>query len=253
MNELFIGGGGFDGFKFLGVLEYIHKNELLDLKTIYGCSIGAYISVMYALFRNPTRILEYMLSLDPKEIARIDIRNITKTYSILDSGVLDALLEGLELADETTLQDFYKKTDIHVNIYVTNVDRNEYQILNDTLTPNIKLKDAIKASMSIPFLFPPVIINDETYIDGCCKNLYGSPPNEHYILGYSIIGKIVKGSHYANLLHTLINNKEPEGSFIIRCNKTDNFSKYADMNNINRLELIEMYSQGVVEAREQLL
>ena len=253
MNELFIGGGGFDGFTFLGALEYIHKNELLDLKTIYGCSIGAYISVMYSLFRNPTQILDFMLSLDPKEIAKIDIRNITKTYSILDSTVLDALLEGLELSDETTIYDVYKKTDVHINIYVTNVDKNEYQILSDTLTPDIKIKDALKASMSIPFLFPPVTINDETYIDGCCKNLYGSPPNDHYILGYSIIGKIKKGPHYVNLLRTLINNKEPRGSFIIRCDKTNNFSKYADMGNINRLELIEMYSQGVVEAKEQLL
>jgi len=41
MNELFIGGGGFDGFTFLGSLEYIHKNNLLDLKRFYGCSIGS--------------------------------------------------------------------------------------------------------------------------------------------------------------------------------------------------------------------
>ena len=41
MNDLFIGGGGYSGFHFIGALEYIHQKKLLDLKNFYGTSIGA--------------------------------------------------------------------------------------------------------------------------------------------------------------------------------------------------------------------
>ena len=95
MNELFIGGGGFDGFTFLGALEYIHKNNLLDLKRFYGCSIGSLLGLMYISGKTPTEILNYLLLIDSKEIIRLDIRNISITNSIFDSSALDTLINAL--------------------------------------------------------------------------------------------------------------------------------------------------------------
>lgn len=253
MNELFIGGGGFDGFTFLGALEYIHKNELLDLKNFYGCSIGSLIGIMYISGKCPTDILDYLLSIDAKEIVKIDIRNISTNCSILDSTVLESLLKGIPYSKETTLSEAYKISGVHINIFVTNVDKNEYQNLNDIDNPEINLMDAVKASMSIPFLFPPVVINNQTYVDGCCKNLYGSPPDDRYILGYCIIGKYFENQgHVTNLLQSMIKLKEPRGTFIIRCKKDNNFSKYINMTEINKIELIQMYSKGAIFAKDQL-
>jgi len=253
MNELFIGGGGFDGFTFLGALEYIHKNNLLDLKRFYGCSIGSLLGLMYISGKTPTEILNYLLLIDAKEIMKIDIQNISTNNSIFDSSALDTLINGIDYPSETTLGDVYEKSGVNVNIFVTNVTSNEYQNLNSIDNPDINLKDAIKASMSIPFLFPPVIINNNTYIDGCCKNFYGSPPDDRYILGYSIVGKFLKeSSHLINVLTSIINLKEPRGCFIIRCDKKDNNSKYFNTDSIDKLELIQMYSNGVKFAKDQL-
>lgn len=252
MNELFIGGGGFDGFTFLGALEYIHKNNLLDLKRFYGCSIGSLLGLMYISGKTPTEILNYLLLIDAKEIIKIDVRNISTNNSIFDSYALDTLINGIDYPSETTLGEVYEKSGVHVNIFVTNVTLNEYQNLNSIDNPDIQLNDAIKASMSIPFLFPPIIINNNTYIDGCCKNFYGSPPDDKYILGYSIIGKHCSNGYFSNILNTLINLKEPRGCFIIRCDKKDNNSKYFNINSIDKLEFIQMYSDGVKFARDQL-
>ncbi len=252
MNELFIGGGGFDGFTFLGALEYIHKNNLLDLKRFYGCSIGSLLGLMYISGKTPTEILDYLLSIDAKEIIKIDIKNISLNNSILDSSILDVLVKGIDYSDEITLGEVYNKTGIHINISVTNVTLNDYQNLNSFDNPKIKLMDAIKASMSIPFLFPPVIIDNNTYIDGCCKNIYGSPPDDKYILGYCIIGKTVNINHVNNVINSMINFKEPQGCFIIKCDKKNNISKYLNMDKIDKLELIQMYESGVNYAKNQL-
>mgnify|MGYP000850490461 CR=1 FL=1 len=253
MNELFIGGGGFDGFTFLGSLEYIHKNNLLDLKRFYGCSIGSLLGLMYISGKTPTEILNYLLLIDAKEIIKIDIRNITTYNSIFDSSALDTLINGIDYPSETTLGDVYEKSGVHVNIFVTNITSNQYQNLNSVDNSDVQLKDAIKASMSIPFLFPPVIINNNTYIDGCFKNFYGAPPDDRYILGYSIIGKFLnESSHFNNVLASIINLKEPRGCFIIKCDKKDNNSKYFNTDSIDKLELIQMYSDGVKFAKDQL-
>lgn len=252
MNELLIGGGGFDGFTFLGALEYIHKNELLDLKNLYGCSIGAFIGIMYISGKSPTEILDFLIKLDPKEIVKLDVHNIQNNYAIFDSSILESIIKGIEYPDETTLIDVYNITGIHVNIFVTNVSKNTYENLNDTDNPNINLKDAIRASMSIPLLFPPVIINEEKYIDGCCKNIYGSHPEDKYILGYTIIGKQSSHSHFSGVICSMINNKEPRGTFVINCDKNDNLDKYLNMTNPNKLEFLEMYSNGVKHAKDQL-
>ena len=253
MNDLFIGGGGFDGFTFLGALEYIHANDLLDIKNFYGCSIGSFIGLMYISGKTPTDILEFMLNIDPKEIVKMDIRNMTLSNSILDSNVLDTLINGLEYSEDTTLSDVYNKTKVNINIFVTNLSKNKYQNLNNIDNPDIRIKDALKASMSIPFLFPPVIINNDTYIDGCCKNIYGSPPDNRYILGYCIIGKhSCSQNYFSNILHSMINTDEPIGTFIIRCEKFSNLDMYLNMTNINKLELLNMYSYGVLFAKDQL-
>jgi predicted acylesterase/phospholipase RssA len=47
MNDLFIGGGGFRGVMFIGVLEYLHEKKLLDIKNFYGTSIGSLIGILY--------------------------------------------------------------------------------------------------------------------------------------------------------------------------------------------------------------
>ena len=47
MNDLFIGGGGYGGVMFVGVLEYLHVNKLLDIKNFYGTSIGSLLGIFY--------------------------------------------------------------------------------------------------------------------------------------------------------------------------------------------------------------
>jgi len=252
MNDLLIGGGGFDGFTFLGALEYIHKNNLLDLKNFYGCSIGSLIGIMYISGKSPTEILEFFIKIDPKEILKLDINNISKNNSLFDSYTLDVIIAGIDYPDETTLIDIYKDSGVHVNIFVTNVTKNEYQNLNDIDNPDIKLKDALKASMSIPLLFPPVEINKEKYIDGCCKNIYGSHPNDKYILGYCIIGQEDSVEYFNSVILSMINSKKPRGTFIITCKKLSSIANYTDVSTINKLEFLNYYCRGIEFAKDQL-
>jgi hypothetical protein len=65
MNDLFIGGGGFSGVMFVGILEYLHENQLLDIKNFYGTSIGSLIGVLWSGNINNYRAVATVVDTDP--------------------------------------------------------------------------------------------------------------------------------------------------------------------------------------------
>jgi len=253
MNDLFIGGGGIDGISFVGALEYIHQNKLLDLKRFYGCSIGSLIGVLYISGLSPTRILSCIINLDLSRFIKYDFSNIKNNNSLLDSGALITLIDSLDEHEDISIKQFSDKYDVDVNIYATNISTNEYTTFNKHFFPDIRLKDAIMASMSVPFIFPPVKIGDEYYIDGCVKNIIGSPPKEICILGYSIILTNVTKTYMGTVIKSMLKDEFPNSLYIIEC---DSDNAAADILNVtSKLTpgyILDLYKTGINCARKQL-
>ena len=256
MNDLFIGGGGYSGIIFVGALEYIHEKKLLDLKNLYGCSIGSLIGTLFASGINPKQILSLFLEIDLNEVVKYNISNIGSNNCLIDDSFLETLMKELWKIhpENITLSEFSFKTDVNINIYTTNITTNKYVNLNNKDYPEIRLKDAIKASMSIPFLFQPVMISNELYIDGCCKNICGSPPDDVYIYGYCIYlnSNVQPDKYFSNVLYSIINSVKPRGTFLIEClNETDH-SVYLNLSSLNQKIVLEMYKKGINYAKQIL-
>ena len=260
MEDLFIGGGGYSGIMFIGVLEYLHENNLLDLKNFYGCSIGSLIGILYLTGYTPKEILSKFMELNLKEIVKYDFNNI---YNLSKNHIIDDLfLETLinyvfdlnknYIYPNITLLEFSKKTKVNINIHVTKLDTNEYINFNNRDYPDIKLKDAIKASMSIPFIFKSVKIDASEYIDGCCKNVYGSPKEDIYVCGYSIIVNFSGDSYMNRVFKTLLNYSRPRSTFIIECTSELNPGVYLNLDKLETNLVIELYKKGILFAKEQL-
>ena len=260
MEDLFIGGGGYSGIMFIGVLEYLHENNLLDLKNFYGCSIGSLIGILYLTGYTPKEILSKFMELNLMEIVKYDFNNI---YNLSKNHIIDDLfLETLinyvfdlnknHIYPNITLLEFSKKTKVNINIHVTKLDTNEYINFNNRDYPDIKLKDAIKASMSIPFIFKSVKIGASEYIDGCCKNVYGSPKEDIYVCGYSIIVNFSGDSYMNRVFKTLLNYSRPRSTFIIECTSELNPGVYLNLDKLETNLVIELYKKGILFAKEQL-
>ena len=164
MNDLFIGSGGFTGIKFIGALEYLHTNKMLDLKNFYGCSIGSLIGILYISGYKPIDILEMFNDFDLKSLTSFDLNNVKKNY-IIDNKLLDSLLKPLldKYEKQITLKDFSVKTGVNINIICTDITNMKCINFNNVSNPDIKLTDAIKASMTVPFIFEPVKIGNTEY------------------------------------------------------------------------------------------
>lgn len=254
MNDLLIGSGGYNGIRFIGALEYLHENELLDLKRFYGCSIGSIIGIYYILGFKPKDILNVFINLNIFEVVKYDVKNITKNKSILDHSVIERLFEKLWdiIPQDITIEQFVEKTGVDINIHITNITSNVYESFNIRTRPTIKLKDALKASMSIPFIFPSVIIDTEEFVDGGCKNLLGTPPNDDFICGYSIITIGEDPGYLIKVLRSVCNINPPRSVFTIKCFNRDSGSKYLNLNKQDKLLILDMYQSGIDAAIKEL-
>jgi hypothetical protein len=254
MNDLCIGGGGIDGLMFIGALEYLHENNLLDLKRFYGCSIGSLIGILYISGILPKKILAIVMEIDKSELIKYDFSNIKTNNSILNNDVLESLISNLENYNEITIGDFVKKYGVDINIYATNLTTLEYTNLNKEDYPEIKLKDALMASMSIPFIFPPVIIKDCQYIDGCITNILGSPPSDIFVKGYSIILKSGAKQYIGKVIEAMVGGEPPNSLYTILCD--GNLGGGVDVLNAQNLlthsNIFEMYKSGINCSRNQL-
>jgi hypothetical protein len=253
MNDLFIGGGGFSGIAYIGILEYLHENKLLEIKNFYGTSIGSLIGVLYISGIKPKDIIKKMINIDFSQVFEYNISNIIN-YHFLEENCLDNFLNvSLDsLEKDITIKQFSEQFNVNINIFVTKLNTGEYINFNTIEYPDIKIKDAIKASMCVPFLFKPVIINEEEYVDGCCKNIYGSPKEEIFIDGYSIISAFGdKPNFIYKVIRSIFNTKKPNCKNIIECILDSNSAKkYTSFNKVEEYEILELYKKGLYIAKE---
>lgn len=253
MNDLLIGSGGYNGIRFLGALEYIHENNLLDLKKFYGCSIGSIIGIYYILGFKPKDILSMFINMNILDVVKYDINNIPKNNSILDHSIMEKLFEKLweKIEEDITIEEFVNKTGVDINIHITNITKNKYESFNIRTRPKIKLKDAVKASMSIPFVFPPVTIDTDQFVDGACKNITGAPPDDIFIYGYSIITISKNSSYFINVINSICNHKLPRSVFTIICYGNADSSLFK-FNKLDDLLILELYQSGLNDAIKEL-
>lgn len=256
MNDLFIGGGGFSGVLFVGALEYIHENKLLDLKNFYGCSIGSLIGCLYISGCTPKNILTNLLGTNLSEIVKYSFDNFLSESYLIDDSLLETLIGFLwkYIKEDITIKEFSDKYNVNINIYATNMTKNEYTNFNNTDYPDIKLKDVLKATMSIPFIFKPVIINNDKFVDGCCKNLCGAPPSDVYICGYSIIlsSPGTGDSYVKELMFNIMNRTKPRSTFLIECVQEYDPNTYLKLDKLDKKFMIDMYKKGVYFAKQHL-
>jgi NTE family protein len=252
MNDLFIGGGGFRGVMFIGVLEYLHEKKLLDIKNFYGTSIGSLIGILYISGIKPKDMIKKMTNINFHQVFKYNISNIIN-YHILEENCLDNFLNvSLDyLDDDITIKEFSENFDVNINIYVTKLNTGEHINFNNTDYPDIKIKDAVKASMCIPFLFKSIKINEEEYVDGCCKNIYGSPKEDIVINGYAIITTEGENRTFINkVIHSIFNNKKPNCTNTIDCIFKDSAKIYGSFNKIEEHQILELYKKGLYVAKE---
>lgn len=181
-----LSGGGARGFAHLGFIEALNEAGIFP-DVISGTSAGAIIGALYADGYAPKEILKFM-----NVGSRLDfMRPTLPRESLLQiNGITKILKKNLRA---TTFKE------LKIPLFVTATDMNNgkpvYFSEGELLNPVI-------ASASIPVLFPPVRINNISYLDGGVLDNLPIHPIENKC--NIIIGSFVNSAGYAEKISGLI-------------------------------------------------
>lgn len=179
-EELCLAGACNRGMCYIGCIKRLEELNLLNLKKISGVSIGSFIAACYIIGFTTDEMLDIIIKKDTKDFK--DLSFINGNGAILKgSSYRKWVYEVLELKIDPniTLIELYNKTKIDFIITATclyspsSIDGGEQSEFSEgityfshTLTPDMPLITAINASMSFPFIFPPMVYKNCHFIDG---------------------------------------------------------------------------------------
>ena len=189
-NILLASGGGSRGVAYVGVFkkleELINERKILEqmedfkeseceipfinIHTVCSVSVGSIFSLIYLIGFSYIEMLEEVLKTNFDQFKNIRIMNFGTKFG-LDSGDkfiswLKELMKRKDFDPEITLLDFYEKTNVDFQIMATNLNKYCYKKFNYSDTPNVKVLDAIRMSISIPFVFTCVEYEGDIFVDG---------------------------------------------------------------------------------------
>ncbi len=157
---LCLGGGGAKGFAHLGVYEVLRERKI-PIDCIAGCSIGAIVGAGIAMGKTPEELKIMMQAFSTK----VPHLFMPRRTGFMKGGVLGAVEE------ERALEEAFPKDltfeDLPIPLAVNAVDLISGE---EVIFSSGPLFPAIRASMSLPGLYPPVPHQGRLLIDGGVVN-----------------------------------------------------------------------------------
>lgn len=201
-TSIVISGGAMKVISTIGCYRYLEEqNMVTNIRNYVGTSAGSIICFFMILEYRSSEIISFMNeNLNDKNINTFDMEkvfNLLSDYGISDGSNIIEFLERiiykkLKVRDITFLE-LTKLIGKNFVVCVSNLTKESEEFISVDTHPNMSVIKAIRASCSIPYLFNPVKMNDQVYIDGA---LYNNFPVNYFkdnrlkdILGINIVQK----------------------------------------------------------------
>jgi NTE family protein len=153
---LVLSGGGARGFAHIGAIEEIERRGY-SITSIAGTSMGALVGGVFATGKM-NDYKNWVYNLDKQKILKLFDFSFSKQGLIKGDRVLNAMKEFLP---DTNIEDL----EIKYTATAFDLANNKEVVFN-----NGSLYHAIRASISIPTVFTPVISGDSLLVDGGVVN-----------------------------------------------------------------------------------
>jgi predicted acylesterase/phospholipase RssA/CRP-like cAMP-binding protein len=151
-----LGGGGARGLAHIGVLQAI-EDAGVPVDFVGGTSMGAVVAAAYARGWSPGRIMQTVCEVFAASRAVIDLT--LPFASFLSGRKLDRILKGL--FEDIQIEDLW------IPYYCVSSSVTQARGLVHKRGP---LWRSVRASVSLPGIFPPVQIDDQVLVDGGVMN-----------------------------------------------------------------------------------
>lgn len=176
-ENLIFEGGGIKGLSYCGCIRVLEKlNYLENIKRYGGSSAGAITAALLAIGYNASEIENIIRQTDFSSFLDDKTGFIRDTYTFFTKygvccGDTFANIMKLHIKNKTgdenyTFKKLFDDKNKELVITGTNLTNMETIYFYHVTYPDMPIYKALRISMSIPYLFVPVILDDKIMIDG---------------------------------------------------------------------------------------
>lgn len=216
---LVLSGGGIKGISFIGAIKTLEElNMLKHIDTFAGTSIGSIVIFLIILGYTSDELMQFVKSFDFGKLKDLSVAMLLESYG-LDTGdkiiqMLKKFMATKNISPTITFNELHELTHKTLIITTVNVNNQCAEYFSHTNYPNINVLTAVRMSISIPFVFTPVMFNNCLYIDGGCIDNFPISQfsdNMDNVIGMCIIENKCKtviktmDEYILNVINSLIN------------------------------------------------
>ena len=172
IKYLALGPAAMGYFALLGKMHQLKESkELENLSEISGASAGAILALLYSIFDGDTKeLLDFSMDQEISSKTKLNIQTLFNNFGLIDtteirSVIKETIKQKIDL-ENPTFAEFDEKVNIKIHISAYCLENSETQYFSSDATPEIRVVDAIMASIAVPFLFSAAKIKDKLYVDG---------------------------------------------------------------------------------------
>lgn len=230
-KHIVLQGGGGIGFRYIGIIQYLIDNNVLNMssiESIYATSIGGVIGALLCLNIPWVDITEYIVNRPWNDVFKITGKHILDMYSskgIFNESSIDILFKPLlnskQIPANITLRTLFNFSGIDIHFFSFDLNTHTTIDISHTTHPDLMLSHAIYMTAALPILFAPMHTDNACYIDGgiacnyplhVCLDKYGAHNKKHilgvrYMFTDTLIPTINPSSNIFEYLCALINSQ----------------------------------------------
>lgn len=173
-KNLVLSGGGLLGFSYIGLLRYLEENNLLSqIKSISGSSVGAIFATLFIIGCKSDELQNFYTNIVIKDYVKLNAEsfiNFSKLKGLENGNGIMSVFNKFLLKktgnQNITFLELYKKFNITLQVGVTNLTKYKFEIFNHINKPNIPVNLAVRASIAMPLILEPIVIDGDLYCDG---------------------------------------------------------------------------------------
>lgn len=154
-KNIALSGGSSKGYAYIGVLKSLEENKLINnLNSFLGTSVGSIFATLFAMGFKSSELIEYMD--ETFEIEDVNIEYLFENYGVCSGNeIMDFIgrVISKKYKKEITFKELKFLRNNNLIICVTYLNKHKIEYLSYENYPNMKIIDAIRFSITLPYIF----------------------------------------------------------------------------------------------------
>ena len=206
VTSIILSGGGLRGMSYIGLIKGFEDfNVCCNITCFGGSSIGAVAAMLMCTgYRSGDLYTSVISGLRVRMLQNIQLIRSYDNWGIDDGEKVLKWLEGkvkhITRINNCTFQQLYRLTGNTLVVTATCLETQSVVLFSHMNYPEMVVSKALRMSISIPFVFSPVVMDGKTFVDG---GLLANFPLQYFpvqhTIGIQMSGPIPSTDHISTI------------------------------------------------------